>query len=231
MEAFEYKFVAYCDILGFSNAVSAEFENTVMIYRQFKEELKMSEIFKEVEISVVSDSIMIVGDKLIKVAEAVQMLILWTASRKEWLVRGGIAYGKHWKQIDGSNILIVSEALVKAVNIEKTIKHPVITISDEISLGLEYWGHAFGNSVFNLPIINYDNNNIVNPFNNYWFKSAEIILHQLKSKHHEHSSKYDYLLKLIDAVKKNECFVPQPLINDLLEKGLIREKPNKKSFG
>lgn len=226
METFEYKYVAYCDILGFSNAVTTDFENTVKIYRQFKEELKMSEIFQEIEVSVVSDSIMIVGDKLIKVAEVVQILILWTASRKEWLVRGGIAYGRHWKQIDGSNILIVSEALVKAVNIEKVILHPIVVISNEIPLGLEYWGHAFGNSVFSLPIINYDNNNIVNPFNNYWFKSVEIILHQLKSKHQVHSSKYDYLLKLIDAIKGKGCFIPQTLINDLLEKGLIEKKPD-----
>jgi hypothetical protein len=224
MENFEYKYVAYCDILGFSNAVINNFDKTISVYREFKNVIIGRSDMFDVEVLIVSDSIMIVGEKLMTVAQATQLLILWTCSQKEWLIRGGIAYGKHWKEHDGNNTLIVSEALVKAVNIEKTIRNPIVLISEEISLGLEYWIHGFGNSVFDLPIIHYNNNNIINPFNKAWFRSAEIILCYLKETYPEYITKYEYLLELIEAVKRNECFIPAVIINDLLEKKLIQKK-------
>jgi hypothetical protein len=224
METFENKYVAFCDILGFSNKVLSDFEDTVNVYREFKKELVEPNII-EVDISIVSDSIMIVSDDFFKVAEAVQILVSWTCSRKKWLVRGGVAYGKHWEQRDGNNLLVVSEALVKAVNIEKAIKHPIIAVSDEIPLGLEYWLRGFGNSVFSLPIINYDNTNIVNPFNNYWFGSAEVKLKEMKNDNPTHATKHDYLLDLIEAIKRGDCFIPQAVIDDLLEKKIIGLKP------
>jgi hypothetical protein len=163
-----------------------------------------------------------VGDKLVDVAKTVQTL-LWRTLRYNWVVRGGIAYGKHWKESDENNLYVVSEALVKAVTIEKTIKHPIIAISNEIKLGLEYWLYGFNHSVFDLPIIHYDNSNIVNPFNNYWFKSAELKLNELKSKHAKHADKYEYFLKMIEDIKNHKEFVPKYIIDDLLEKKVIRK--------
>jgi hypothetical protein len=49
-----------------------------------------------------------------------------------WLIQGGIAYGKHWEETEKGNLFVVSEALVKAVNIEKDVKLPVIKLSLEI---------------------------------------------------------------------------------------------------
>lgn len=221
MSNIENKYVAFCDILGFSNSVISEFEEIAERYNQFKEEVK-GHGFLSLKISIYSDSIMIVGNDLIEVCQVVQIL-LWTTLRYDWIVRGGIGFGKHWKESDDNNLYVVSEALVKAVTIEKTIKHPIIAISDEINLGLEYWIHGFTNTVFDLPIIHYDNMNIVNPFNNYWFASAEIKLTKKKNEHVEHASKYEYLLKLIEDIKACKEFVPKSIIDDLLEKKLIEK--------
>jgi hypothetical protein len=221
-EKIENKYVAFCDILGFSNSVINEFDKVIAIYKDFRNEIDKYDFFK-LKISIYSDSILIMSDDIIEITKAVQIL-LWRALSYGWIIRGGIAYGKHWKESDENNLFIVSEALVKAVNIEKTIKHPIIVISDEIDLGLEYWQLGFEYSVFDLPIINYNNQNIVNPFNNYWFKSAEIKLNELKNIYVSHSHKYEYLLEIIEAIKTNQEFIPQSIIDYLLEQKVIEEK-------
>ncbi len=85
------------------------------------------------------------------------------------------------------------------------------------------WIHGFVKKIFDLPIIHYDNMNIINPFNNYWFKSAEIILTHLKIKHPEHNDKHNYLLEMIEAIKKSKEFVPRNIIDDLLSKKIIKQ--------
>lgn len=215
------KYVAFCDILGFSNSVTSQFEKTISIYKEFKHEVS-KQGFLKLKTSIYSDSIFIEGENLIDVAKTVQIL-LWTSLRYDWLIRGGIAYGKHWKESDKNNLFIVSEGLVKAVNIEKTIKHPIIAISSDISIGIDYWTNGFFHSVFDLPIIHYNEYNIVNPFNNYWFKSAELRLLKLKSLNPEHLDKYNYLLKLVDDIKTSKTFIPMDIINDLLSKGLLKK--------
>jgi hypothetical protein len=217
----ENKFVAYCDILGFSNLVLNQFDSTILIYRDFKEEITKKH-YENIMISIYSDSILIEGYNLIEVAQSVQIL-LWTTLRYNWIVRGGLAFGKHWKESDENNLLIVSEGLVKAVGIEKKIRHPIVVVSDEIELGLDYWINGFKYSIFDLPIIHYDNINIVNPFNNYWFQSAEIKLNELKSKYLEHSSKYEYLLTMINNIKNFKEFVPQDIIEELVHLGVIKK--------
>ena len=221
MQTFKERYVAYCDILGFSNLVIADFEKTLTIYGEFKSELAKRQL-GNLTVSLYSDSIIIVGDNVIEIAQTVQIL-LWTCLKYKWIVRGGIAYGKHWAESDSSNLFIISEALVKAAILEKTVKRPLIVVADEIEIGLEYWIHGFTHRVFDLPIIHYENVNIVNPFNNYWFRSAEMILTSLKLSHPNHHEKYEYLLKLMDDIKQEKEFVPHSIIKELLEKELIRK--------
>ncbi len=216
----ENKYVAYCDILGFSEIVSNDFGKAISIYHDFKKDLDGFNLIG-LKISVYSDSIIIVGDKLIDVAVITQLLV-WRTLGHNWLIRGGIAYGKHWGESDENNLFVVSEALVKAVEIERTIKYPIIAISDEISIGIDYWINGFVHKVFDLPIIHYNDLNIVNPFNNYWFKSAEIMLFRLKDSYPEHNDKHNYLLEMIEAIKKSKEFVPKNIIEDLLEKNIIK---------
>lgn len=219
MTTIENKYVGFCDILGFSSLVLGQFDATIAVYKEFRVEIEKKGL-DNLTISLYSDSILVVGDDLIEVAQAIQIL-LWTCLRYDWLVRGGIGYGKHWKESNKNNLFIVSEALVKAANIEKTIGLPIIAISDEIDIGINYWMHCIVHRVFDLPIIHYDNRNIINPFNNYWFKSAEIRLANLKSNHPEHKAKYDYMLTMIEDIKAEKEFVPKAIIENLLEKKII----------
>ena len=221
MEEYQNKYVAFCDILGFSNFVLTNFDDTISLYKDFKKELG-NDLFPSLEISLYSDSILIIGDNLIDVSKALQIL-LWTALRYNWLIRGGVSYGKHWKEESDNNLFIVSEALVKAVSQEKTIKHPVIVISDEILLGIDYWVHLFANPVFALPIIHFNGLNIINPFSLYWFSSAEMKLHDLKSQYPNHSEKYQYLLDLVEAIKQYKNLVPPAIFDELIIKGIIKK--------
>lgn len=213
------KYVAFCDILGFSNAVLNQFDTTIEIYRELKKELdgmKKSGVY-DLEVSVYSDSILIVSDDLYLLCDAVQIL-LWTTLRNRFLVRGGIAYGRHWEERNTNNLLVVSEALVKAVTIEQTVQHPVIKVHDDIEIEFSYWGLGFEHSVFDLPIIHYNEMNIVNPFNNYFANSAVDILKEIKEKFPEYKVKPEYLLTLINDIKKEKiAFISPAFIEFLLK--------------
>lgn len=219
MNETEKKYVAFCDILGFSNAVINQFDETILIYKELKNELvrrKDSGVYN-LELSVYSDSILIVSDDLYKLCTAVQIL-LWTTLKNRFLVRGGIAYGRHWENRNTNNLLVVSEALVKAVNIEKTVKHPVIKIDDDIEIDFGYWGLGFENTVFNLPIIHYDSMNIVTPFNNYFGYTAIVILNEIKEKFPEHKLKPEYLITLMSHIKEGQmAFIHPKFIEFLLK--------------
>lgn len=223
MSKFENKYLAFCDIMGFKNQVLNNFGLTHEIYQEFINGLGFKEIYKEVEISMYSDSIIVVGNDLFRVCEAVQILQSMTLRRK-WLVRGGIAYGRHWKKSDKNNLFVVSEALVKAVLIENTIKHPIICISSEITIEMNYWFWCIPRSKFDYPIIHYKGNNIVNPFHNYYFKSAEIDLNIMKNDKPEYSDKYDYIINMMDEIRANQTFIPEKVIQELLDKKMIEKK-------
>lgn len=55
-----------------------------------------------------------------------------------------------------------------------------------------------------MPLLHYDGQNIVNPFNRFWFMSDEIAWKQMKSKWPEHSSKYVCFLGLATEVENEE---------------------------
>ena len=216
---------SFCDILGFSSAIENNFEATTEIYMNLKSEILEIVKIPEVEVSIYSDAILVVGNELSGVVHAVKQ-IYWFCLLHDLLIRGGIAYGKHWSNVEGNSILILSEALVKAVKIEKTIKLPIIAVSDEIEIPTSAWVIHFENSVFQAPFLNYQNINFVNPFNELWFKSAEIRIKNLKNKFPKHSAKYDWLLNLIERVKANDILIPENQLNFLIKEGVLAYKKN-----
>ena len=56
-ENIENKYVAYCDILGFSNSVINDFDKVITIYKDFRTEIDKYD-FLELKISIYSDSIL-----------------------------------------------------------------------------------------------------------------------------------------------------------------------------
>ena len=64
------RYVAFCDVLGFSNAVEQRFEHTISVYAEFMKRMRDWPFPEKAEISIYSDSILIVSDELPSVNHA-----------------------------------------------------------------------------------------------------------------------------------------------------------------
>ena len=220
-DSIPFKYVAFCDVLGFSYAVLNHFEQTIKLYKEFKERISDWPFPDKVEVSVYSDSILIVCDKLDPLLYAVQSLCFATLTQN-WLIRGGIAYGKYWEDRSNGNLFVVSDALVRAVKLESTIKVPAIALSPEVEIPLPSWIPRFADDLFSSPILHFDGLNIVNPFNRFWFKSAINRVVQLQDAYPQHNDKYNWFLSLADAVEANDFLVPQSVVTTLINEGVLQ---------
>ena len=218
------KYVGFCDVLGFSSAVLHNFEATIALYKEFGASIRSGLLPKRAQVSVYSDSILIVADDLPSVVNTVVPLY-WAALRQDWLIRGGFAYGKYWEERDDGNLFVVSDALVKAVHLEKTIKVPAVVVSDEIPLGIEAWMPRFQHGATNAPLLHYQGLNIVNPFNPYWFNSAATRAKRLLELHPNHTEKYEWFLSLAKAVAMDDILIPQQSLDRMLELGVLTKRP------
>lgn len=221
-EVIPNKYVAYCDVLGFSHAVENHFEATIRLYKEFKEKISDWPFPEKVNVSVYSDSIFIVCDELPPLLYAVQSL--WFATlTQDWLIRGGIAYGKYWEDRSNGNLFVVSDALVRAVRLESTVKVPGVVLSPEVEVPLAAWVARFHDGPFSAPLLHFDGHNVVNPFNPYWFASAKMRITQLLGQFPQHSTKYEWFLKLAEEVEAHEPLVPVSVIEELLAMGIIKD--------
>ena len=216
------KYVAFCDVLGFSSAVLNSFETAITVYRQFSDKIRSWPFPSKAIISVYSDSIIVVGEELPSVLHTVQALH-WAALLHDWLIRGGIAYGRYWKETEGENLFVVSDALVRAVAIEKSVNIPAVAISDEINLGIEAWVPRFQHGILGAPLLFFEGRIIVNPFNRYWFASALIRVKTLINSHIGHKEKYEWFLRLAEAVSRDDVLVPESALVRMLELGILQD--------
>ncbi len=227
-EVIPNKYVAFCDVLGFSYAVENQFDATIRLYKEFKDRIADWPFPEKADVSVYSDSILIVCDELPPLLYAVQSL--WFATlTQNWLIRGGIAYGKYWEDRSNGNLFVVSDALVKAVRLESSVKVPGVVLSPEVDVPLSAWVTRFRDGPFSAPLLHFDGLDVVNPFNAYWFASARMRVVQLLERFPQHSSKYEWFLKLSEQVEAHEPLVPERVISELLSLGIIqdmREKGN-----
>jgi hypothetical protein len=172
------KYVAFCDVLGFSDAVLTRFDETIAVYREFMDSVREWPFPQKVVVSVYSDSILAVSEDLPSLLAALKSLC-WATLRHDWLIRGGIAYGRYWEQKEKGNLFVVSDALVRAVRLEASVKVPAIAFSDEVKLGIEAWVPRFSHGIFDAPVLHFDGLSLVNPFNPYWFATARMRLANL----------------------------------------------------
>jgi len=217
------RYVAFCDVLGFSNAVESSFDATIKLYETFMERMRDWPFPKTVEVMVYSDSILMVSDELPGILSAVKTL--WFAAlTNDWLIRGGIAYGKYWARQEQSSFFVVSDALVRAVRLESSVKVPAIAISSEIELPISAWTPRFEHNIFDAPLLHFRGLSLVNPFNPYWFLSARLRVEQLLIKHPEHVEKYRWFLELASDVNADECLVPEAALAEMLTLGILVDK-------
>jgi hypothetical protein len=136
-EAIPERYVAFCDILGFSNRIMTDFEQTLNTYRKFGEALAGAPL-QDVEVTIYSDSVLLVGESLPKVLTAVQMLWFFALAH-DFMLRGAITKGHYWQLKKGNHLLVASDALVRAVKLEHSVGAPAVFIADDIEIPDSYY--------------------------------------------------------------------------------------------
>lgn len=220
--AVQTKYVAFCDILGFSHAVVEDFEGTLCLYADFMRLLSSYDVFpRKVKLTAYSDAILLVCDELPPLLSAVQGVAFF-AGTNDFLIRGGIAHGRYWEQHRDGHMFVVSDALIEAVRLEGQVGVPAVVLSPKIEIPVEYWVPRFANgSPFATPLLHFRGLSIANPFGLYWGTTAGIKACARKERYPEHAEKYDWYLDLLAALKADEPLVPQSALDWMLEKGIV----------
>jgi len=204
------KYLAFVDMLGFSERVLNGFREARAFYVDLIERVEVIDVVMDnVSLTLASDSMILVSDSLPNLIQAVQQVHMATLSRK-CLVRGGIAYGKHVELHRSSNSYVLSEALTRAASLEKTIRHPCVVIDPEITIPEKWWPVDCRN--LDRPVLHYRGHAIVNPFHAYWFKSGYLNADELRAQHPDHAVKYDWFIDLYAAVAMSYPLIPPKML-------------------
>ncbi len=224
------RYVAFCDVLGFANAVQDRFDETIQVYTDFMKRMRDWPMPEKAEVSIYSDSILIVADDLPSILHAVKNL--WFATlTQDWMIRGGIAYGRYWEQRENGHLFVVSDALVRAVKLESTVSYPAVAFSPEIVLDPRYWMPRFEHGPLVAPVLHFQGLSFVNPFNPYWFASAGMRAAQLLDKFPQHEKKYKWFLGLCESVQRDDVLIPEATLAELLRLGVLEPKSSTASTG
>jgi hypothetical protein len=216
------RYVGFCDILGFSNRIVTDFDGTLQIYKTFGDEMSTMP-YKNVEVTVYSDAILVTGNSLARVLSAIQGL--WFISlANDLMIRGAITKGRYWEQRLGNNMLVASDALVRAVKLEKSVGVPAVVVADDVEVPDEFWLNRFISGLFQTPILHFRDRNIVNPFNIMWFRSAGDRASRLMSASPSHRDKYLWFLALHEAVGNGLELVPPGVMARFVRDGILVPK-------
>lgn len=212
-------YVAYCDILGFSEFTTSHFDETVKIYSDFA---KVITDFaqEDVEIAIYSDSVLLTSASLVRIAQAVQN-IWFFALQHNMMIRGAITQGKYWELRHGKNLLVVSDALVRAVRLEKLVGVPAVVVADDILVPDHFWIERFRSGLLAAPLLHFRDRTIVNPFNFFWLRSAYGRAAALMEGHPKYKDKYLWFLALHDAIKAEAELVPPEVVARFLKDGTL----------
>ncbi len=213
-------YVAFCDVLGFSNKILADFDGTLEIYRKFGESLASLPI-PEVTATMYSDAILITSKNLARILSAVQGL-WFVALAHDLMIRGAITQGRYWSMRRGDHLLVASDALVRAVKLEKSVGVPAVFVADDVEIDDGLWLQRFANGLLVSPVVHFRDRNIVNPFNTYWFASAKTHALQLMEQSPEHRDKYLWFLALHEAVGTDNEMIPPAVLARFLKDGSLK---------
>lgn len=223
-EKVEQRYVAFCDILGFSAKLANDYEGTLDVYRRFAERLDPELFRSEVKITMYSDAILLTSRELRPLLTTLQ--VLWfTALSEDLMLRGGVSYGRYWERRHGDHLMVVSDALVAAVKIEGMIGVPAIALADDIEIPLDFWVARFAHGPYAVSLVHFRDRNIVNPFTPFWGTSAAQRCRQLMEKSPAHKQKYLWFLALYEAVSSNATLVPDHAFREMIDKGIIKWTP------
>jgi hypothetical protein len=224
----EEKFVAVIDILGFSSKVLGDFEQSLDVFENVISRTdSITDVIKDVEIRIYSDSYIITGETFGRVVAATQV-ILWRTLMEDLLVRGGIAKGQHIDIADSKNLYMVSEAVARASAVEKTVKYPCVAIHPDLEIPMEWWGGAIRN--LDRGILYFGGLVIVNPCGTYWGDSARYRVTRMLQENPTHREKYEWFLEMHKAIFSPVPMVP-PEIFYMMEDRARKEDKGKNTGG
>jgi hypothetical protein len=199
------KYVALIDILGFSSGVLGDFNQSLETFeRVLRSTGAVDKMSPDVEFRIYSDSYLLISDSLVRLVAATQGILMQTLFR-DYLVRGGIAHGKHIDVAEPPHLFMVSEAVVRAAMIEKTVKYPCVAVHHDIKIEDKWWAPAPRN--LDRGLLYFGGLVIVNPCNMMWGASAATRVLQMLETHPQHREKYEWFLELHQAI-----FSPVPMI-------------------
>jgi hypothetical protein len=216
-------YVAFCDVLGFSDRILTDFDGTREIYQKFGETLAGLPI-SGADVTIYSDAILVTSKNLAGVLVAVQGL-WFVALQHDMMIRGGISKGRYWSARQRNHLFVASDALVRAVRLEKSVGVPAVVVADDIEVDDGLWLQRFQDGLLVSPVLHFRDRNIVNPFNTYWYASAKTRALQLMEKSPKHRDKYLWFLALHDAVGADEPMIPPAKLKSYMEEGSLKWNP------
>jgi len=121
-------------------------------------------------------------------------------------------------------MLVASDALVRAVKLERSVGIPAVVIADDVAIPDQVRLNRFANGLFLTPILHFRDRNIVNPFNIMWFRSAGDRASRLMSASPSHTDKYLWFLALHEAVGSGQELVPPAVMARFVRDGILVRK-------
>lgn len=187
--------------------VATDFDETLALYSDLTGYLAdLGTRAPGTQVRVFSDTILVVGSQLFPVL-SVANTVSFVALTKDCLVRGGVAFGPHAELEGPGSLFVLSQPLVWAAELEKTVRSPCIAIHSSALPVLET-DELLRLPIHRRPLLYYDRKWIVNPFNIFWGTSAGTRVSQLRALHPEHREKYDWFLGLYNAVAAGDTLIP-----------------------
>jgi len=168
-----------------------------------------------------SDAVLITGKSLGPVSSAIQSLWFF-ALASDLMIRGAITKGRYWEQRQSNHVLVASDALVRAVKLERSVGIPAVVIADDVDIPDGFWVHRFKAGLLQTPILHFRDRNIVNPFNTFWFQSASVRAFQLMAASPSHRDKYLWFLALHEAVGNGQDLVPPVVLARFIRDGALQ---------
>ena len=224
----DLRYVAFCDILGFSNSILNDFDAALASYQALGEILASSETSLEgVEATMYSDAVLITGESLPSVLRAVQNFWFFALMR-DFMIRGAIAHGRYWVRRIGGHLFVASDALVRAVKLERSVGVPAVVIADDIEIPDSYWAARFSNEThgqYITPLLHFRDRNIVNPFHIMWHRSAGDRARKQMELSPRYKDKYLWFLALHQAVGDGEPLVPPTVLARFMRMIKSQDKP------
>lgn len=102
----------------------------------------------------------------------------------------------------------MSEALVRAVAVEKTVRSPCIALDERIVPPPGAW-FPYENNLHR-ALLYYESRWLVSPLSVAWGVSAATRVENLKAEYPEHSDKYDWFLEFHRHIFDEEPLIPSP---------------------